>query len=82
MIFSLKSDVLSNVGSDLLDVPLTIVRGTTANGKPTLIRDPQIPLELARDVKTYEFADSPFNTGTADTQSYNFVLNVAGKEVT
>lgn len=82
MIFSLKSDVLSNVGADLLNVPLTIVRGTTADGKPTLIRDPQIPLELARDVKTYEFAESPFNAGTASAQSYNFVLNVAGKEVT
>lgn len=82
MIFSCKSDVLTNAGADLLTIPLTVTRATTANGKPTLIRDTRLPLALSRNVKTYEFSESPFNTGTAGDTDYNFVLNVAGKEVT
>jgi hypothetical protein len=54
----------------------TVIR--QENAGINYVRDEQLPLLSSRETATIKFDDSEFNINTADTTSYNYILNVAG----
>ena len=79
----LQTDGLYTWMSDINAWDLLISRsGQPPAGHSTYTRDPLLPLAADRDIATYRFddAENPFNIDSATSTSYNYVLNVAGRE--
>lgn len=81
---SLQSDPIFTWAADVSSWPLMISRSAQPpQGQSTYTRDPLLPLAADREVKTYKFDDegNPFNVSSLSDTDYNFVLNVAGREM-
>lgn len=79
----LQTDGLYTWAADISTWDLIISRsGQPPEGHSTYTRDPLLPLAADREITTYRFndEDNPFNVSTATDTSYNYVLNVAGRE--
>lgn len=55
-----------------------LVTRSESVGKPTQVIDPNYTLESEKEMLVIQFEGSDFNLGTADVNSNNFVINVAG----
>ena len=55
-----------------------LVTRSESVGKPTQVIDPNYTLESEKEMLVIQFEGADFNLGTADVNSNNFVINVAG----
>lgn len=68
-------DVLMSFQSQISALNVHVVRNSV---KPTYIKDIYLPMLQDKDVETIPFLSGDFNLTTANENSYNYVLNVAG----
>ena len=55
-----------------------LVTRSESEGKPSQVIDPNYTLESEKEMLVIQFEGADFNLGTADVNSNNFVINVAG----
>lgn len=77
MAISMSCDVLMTYKGTILNSAQTIIRSESI-GKPTMIPDENLPLAPYKDMKVIIFEGGYFNLNTANHNTYNFLLNVAG----
>lgn len=75
IILNLKVDTLMSFRGELTKGG-TVIR--QENIGINYVRDEQLPLLSSRKTATIKFDSGEFNINTADSTSYNYILNVAG----
>lgn len=77
IILSCEVDPLMSWGAGIRASRQLVTRSESV-GKPTQVIDPNYTLESEKEMLVIQFEGSDFNLGTADVNSNNFVINVAG----
>ena len=77
MRIAMTCDVLMTYKGTILNSEQTVIRSESI-GKPTMIPDENLPLAPYKDMKVIIFEGGYFNLNTANHNTYNFLLNVAG----
>ena len=75
-VVKLDIDVLMTYSNGIKNLYCTISR--QENICINDIVDTQLPLKNSKEISVIEFDNSEFNTGSASSSTYNFVLNVSG----
>lgn len=78
-------DVLYTYKTSLGYDKITITRAynsiSTGGTRPTYIKDSKLPIKSQREIEVKEFQqETLFNLNSADNNSWNFVINVMGKD--
>lgn len=77
IILSCEVDPLMSWAAGIRASKQLVTRSESA-GKPSQVIDPNYTLDSEKEMVVIQFEGADFNLGTADVNSNNFVINVAG----